>query len=65
MPEAFFVSGRPYESRTRDKRIHDALQPGFDTAPTVFLADENAPWNTFTRFDGMTYFYLFIPSELE
>ena len=38
MPEALFVSGGPYESRTRDKRIHDALLPGFDTLPTGVFA---------------------------
>jgi hypothetical protein len=65
MPEALFVSGGPYESRTRHKRIHDALLTGFDTVPTVFFADDNAPWYTFPRFDGMTYFYLFILRELE
>ncbi len=65
MPEALFVSGGPYEIRTRDQRIPEALLPGFDTVPTVFFADDNTPWYTFTRLDGMTYFYLFILSELE
>lgn len=65
MPEALFVSGGPYEIRTRDQRIHDALLPGFDTVPTGVVVYENAPWYMFARFDWMKHFYLFILCELE
>ncbi len=32
MPEALFASGGPCEIRTRYRRMHDALLPGFDNA---------------------------------
>jgi hypothetical protein len=65
MPEALFLSGGPYGIRTRDRRIHDALLPGFDPLPTGVFVNEHHRGYMFTGFDGMMYFCLFIPCELE